>query len=166
MPSKEDIERFTQVLNSLGNEPAIRAARSETIDEVPAPGEETSTAEAGPLDSLGPEAAESESLQDIFESLSALPEEETAGEPPAQEPAGEPVVQGAADEGLDFSSLFGEEAAPEGIEELTEEDSFALPEGEAGSLEADLSQLETLPEEEAQREPDVRAEPDAPEAGE
>jgi Tfp pilus assembly protein PilF len=170
MPSKEDIERFTQVLNSLGNEPAIRAARSETIDEVPAPGEETSTADAGPLDSLGPEAAESESLQDIFESLSALPEEETAEEPSAPEPAGEPVVQGAADEGLDFSSLFGEEAAPEGIEELekpglTEEDSFALPEGEAGSLEADLSQMETLPEEEVQREPGVGAEPEAPVAG-
>ena len=39
MPRKEDIERFTQVLNSLGDEPAIRAARSETIEEVPAPEE-------------------------------------------------------------------------------------------------------------------------------
>jgi hypothetical protein len=179
MPRREDIERFTQVLNSLGDEPAVRAARSEIIDEVPPPGEETATPDSGELDSLGPEAEgtaetgttrESESLQDIFESLSALPDddavEQGAAEPGAaagggaqsREAAGEPAAPGPADEGLDFSSLFGEEAAPEGIEELEkpappEEDAFSLPESEAGSLEADLSQMETLPEEEAQGEP-------------
>ncbi len=35
MPRREDIEKFAQVLNSLGDEPAIRAARSETIEEIP-----------------------------------------------------------------------------------------------------------------------------------
>ena len=79
MPRTEDIERFTQVLNSLGDEPAIRAARSETIDEVPAPEEEAPIPGGGELNSLGPEAegaetgspAESEGL-DIFDSLSSL----------------------------------------------------------------------------------------------
>ena len=52
MPRSEDIERFTQVLNSLGDEPAIRAARSETIEDVPAPGEEAPAPESGELDSL------------------------------------------------------------------------------------------------------------------
>ena len=150
MPRREDIERFTQVLNSLGDEPAIRAARSETIDEAPPPGEETSTPDSEGLDSLGPEAAETgatgedESLQDIFESLSALPGDDVdqgtaepgGGAQPGE--AGEPAATGPADEGLDFSSLFGEEAAPEGIEELEkpapppEEDAFSLPESEAG----------------------------------
>ena len=218
MPRKEDIERFTQVLNSLGNEPAIRAARSETINEVP--GELDSPEVPGELDSLSPEAGgaetgspgESESLQDIFESLSALPDEEPAGQGSGEEPgkAGEPIEQesagetttgettaaGPADEGLDFASLFGEEAAPEGIEELEkpaapparareagraalpeqapaqdflealpDEDSFSLPEGEAGSLESDLSQMETLPDEDVQREPGTEAVQEAPGAG-
>src|SRR5208283_5735208 len=99
MPRREDIERFTQVLNSLGNEPAIRAARSETIDNVPSPGEEAAPEESGEIDSLGPEsgdietasAGESESLQDIFESLSSLPGEEAGaqgGETPGEEGPG------------------------------------------------------------------------------
>ena len=76
MPRSEDIERFTEVLNSLGDEPAIRAARSETIEQVPAPGAEASALESGELDSLGLEGedaeagspGEAESLQDIFQS--------------------------------------------------------------------------------------------------
>ncbi len=39
MPRREDIERFKEVLNSLGAEPAIRAGRSETIEEVAPPDE-------------------------------------------------------------------------------------------------------------------------------
>ena len=85
MPRTEDIERFTQVLNSLGDEPAIRAARSESIEEVAAPGTEASPQDSDQLDSLGPGETESgspgeaESLQDIFQSLSALPEAEAGG---------------------------------------------------------------------------------------
>ena len=218
MPRREDIERFTQVLNSLGDEPAIRAARSETIEEVPAPGEESAPPESGELDSLGlegegtegPSPGESESLQDIFDGLSALPEEgapdqgtgaggaETGGaeipgieegEAFGQEAAPEP---GAAGEGLDFASLFGEEAAPEGIEELDRpapergsaagraarpreappdagaleslpnEDAFSFPEGEPDNLQADLSQMETLPDEETEAGPATGTEPGAP----
>ena len=175
MPSTEDIERFTQVLNSLGDEPAIRAARSETIEEVPAPGEEPALPESGEIDSLGEggSAGESESLQDIFNSLSALPEEA----------APEPGPAGAAGEGLDFASLFGEETVPDGIEELDrpaperggaagrgsrpqeappgvaaleappDEEAFSFPEGEPDALQADLSQLETLPAEETEPGP-------------
>ena len=146
MPRTEDIERFTEVLNSLGDEPAIRAARSETIEQVAAPGAEASTQESDELDSLGigSEGAEAgspgeaESLQDIFQSLSALPEEgaEESGEPEAVGPAPSPGQgPGAAGEGLDFASLFGEEPAPEGIEDL-----------EPGNLQADLDQMETLPD--------------------
>jgi hypothetical protein len=143
MPRREDIERFAQVLNSLGDEPAIRAARSETIEEVPAPAEagaeEAAGAEAADLDSLGLDAepgAEAESLQDIFSSLSGLAEEDTSGGgtggpggPGVGEPGGtaEPGAEelpppgaGGAEtaEGLDFASLFGEEPSPEGIEDL------------------------------------------------
>jgi hypothetical protein len=160
MPRSEDIERFTEVLNSLGDEPAIRAARSETIEQVPAPGEEASALESGELDSLGLEGedaeagspGEAESLQDIFQSLSALPEEgaedsvSAGGEMPGlAEPEGfGPEAApgqgpGAAGEGLDFASLFGEETAPEGIEDL-----------EPGNLQADLAQMETLPEDPAE----------------
>ncbi len=219
MPRREDIERFAQVLNSLGDEPAIRAARSETIEEVPQPGEaagEAAGAESLPLQegepgALGLEAepgAEAESLQDIFQSLSALPEEgssteegeglEQGGAPEAGAPeAGAPEAGGAQragpaagpaaaeeSEGLDFESLFGEETAPGGIEDLAaptypadsaptrpagsarkppaaaaqpaeepaSEEAFSLPEGAAEALGADLSALETLPEETEQAE--------------
>jgi len=175
MPRREDIERFTQVLNSLGDEPAIRAARSESIEEMPAPGEESAPPESGELDSLGLEGEGAE--------VPGIDEGEAFG----QEAAGGPAKAGAAGEGLDFASLFGEEAAPEGIEELDrpapksggaagrgprgreappeagavealpEEDAFSFPEGEPESLQSDLSQMETLSAEET--EPGPGAEP-------
>ena len=155
MPRTEDIERFTQVLNSLGDEPAIRAARSETIEEVPAPGEEAASPESDELDSLsleGEEAeggtpGEAESLQDIFQSLSTLPDEGAGEAGPSEAFGQEAPAQGpgAAGEGLDFDSLFGEQAAPEGIEDL-----------EPGNLQADLAQMETLPDDLG-----LGAEPDA-----
>jgi TolA-binding protein len=178
MPRREDIERFTQVLNSLGDEPAIRAARSETIEEVPAP-EEAASPAGGEVDSLGlgndePEPGapgEAESLQDIFSSLSALPDEGAPAEGAGEESFGPETGQAAAPEpaageGLDFASLFGEEAAAEGIEELerpaprretpasevpaapADEEEFSFPEGEPESLQADLSQMESVPGEE------------------
>lgn len=178
MPRREDIDRFTQVLNSLGDEPAIRAARSEAIEEVPPPGEEPQTgvalAEEGApsAEEVGAGAGEQENLQDLFANLSELPQEET---PAAERQA--PAEPGAADagpgEGLDFASLFGEEAEPQGIEELEKpgqaepagreqeaepgapsgEDAFSLPEGGLESLQSDLSQMEALPEDLGQPEP-------------
>ena len=204
MPRREDIEKFAQVLNSLGDEPAIRAARSETMEEIPAEGAEAPAASASAesqLDSLdlGPEAGaepgpadtsgaaggpESESLQDIFASLGDLPAEGgegSAGQPPAESfelpqedsAAAEPGA-GATDEGLDFASLFGEESTPGTIEDLDqpaaparggparpaartpqptppeaggEEEPFSFPGGEPEGLQADLSQMESLPDE-------------------
>jgi hypothetical protein len=156
MPRSEDIERFTQVLNSLGDEPAIRAARSEAIEEVAPPGVEASPADSDELDSLGLDdestgagsAGESESLQDIFQSLSGLAEEDAGAGAPGEdaapgipesfgpETAREQGPESSSGEGLDFDSLFGEQAAPEGIEDL-----------EPGNLQADLAQMETLPDE-------------------
>jgi len=184
MPRREDIERFTRVLNSLGDEPAIRAARSETIEEVPAPGEESAPGEepgsaaAGEFDSLGESGAagESESLQDLFESLSGLPEEAAPGQEEArgaelpEADAGSTAAE-SAEQGLDFASLFGEEAAPEGIEELdrpaparetADEEEFSFPGGEPQNLQADLSAMETLPDETVPGPADL----EAPQAGE
>jgi TolA-binding protein len=153
MPRREDIERFTQVLNSLGDEPAIRAARSESIETVPAPGEESP-----PPEETAGAPGEAESLQDIFSSLSALPEggeEETgaAGTAGIEEGVdlGQEEAPSAASsgEGLDFASLFGEEAAPEGIEDL-----------EPKNLQSDLSELETLPDESSEPGLGTAAEPE------
>ena len=33
MPRREDIEKFAEILTSLGDEPAVRAARSESEEE-------------------------------------------------------------------------------------------------------------------------------------
>jgi tetratricopeptide (TPR) repeat protein len=195
MPRPEDIEKFTQVLNSLGDEPAIRAARSETIEQVSAPGEETPEPEGEPLDSLpldslsmeeeeppggqagpGPAPEDARStvengagLQDVFGGLSGLTEEPDLGAGPTGEPAigeqpfeepsaGEPAAESG--DGLDFASLFAEETEPNAIEdletpppektpsaaELPEEDAFTFPEGEPEGLQADISQMEVVPE--------------------
>jgi tetratricopeptide (TPR) repeat protein len=184
MPRPEDIEKFTQVLNSLGDEPAIREARSETIEQVSAPGEEVPQPEGEPLDFLPmeeeglpgdqaeaepaaePVAEEEAGLQDVFGSLAELAEEPDLGAGPTEEPsvgeqpAGEPPAPEAG-EGLDFASLFAEETEPSAIEELEtppaqetppaaqlpEEDVFTFPEGEPEGLQADISQMEVVPEE-------------------
>lgn len=198
MPRPEDIEKFTEVLNSLGDEPAIREARSETIEQVSAPGEEIPEPEGEPLDSLPmdeeapgappetgaePAAEEEAGLQDVFGGLAELAEEPGAGAGPTEEPlleepsVGEPSTAEAG-EGLDFASLFAEETEPNAIEELETpapletpsaaqlpaEEAFTFPEGEPEGLQADISQMEVVPED---REP-VSApagEPAAPEAG-
>ena len=203
MPRREDIEKFAQVLNSLGDEPAIRAARSEAIEEVPAAeAAASSTSAEGELDTLdlGPEAGaepgaadtsggaggpESESLQDIFATLGDLSQEGAEGstgqgpaesfELPQEGAAAAEAGGGAAEEGLDFASLFGEESTPSPIEDLDqpapparggaarpaaartpqpappaaggEEEPFSFPGGEPESLQADLSQMESLPDE-------------------
>lgn len=87
MPRPEDIEKFTQVLNSLGDEPAIREARSETIEQVSAPGAETPEPEGEPLDSLPLDSLPMEEegppgdagLQDVLGGLSELTEEPDLG---------------------------------------------------------------------------------------
>jgi tetratricopeptide (TPR) repeat protein len=202
MPRPEDIEKFTQVLNSLGDEPAIREARSETIEQVSAPGEEIPQPDEGePLDSLpmdeeglpGDEAGtglaaeqpaaetartqeEEPGLQDVFEGLAELTEEPKLEEPAIEEPsAGEPAAPGTGD-GLDFASLFAEETEPSAIEDLEtppaappgapvpEEDAFTFPEGEPEGLQADISQMEVVPEE-AESASTPGGEPALPEPG-
>ena len=125
MPRTEDIERFTEVLNSLGDEPAIRAARSETIEQVAAPGKQH---HAGigrarfaryrkrrrgnrlPGGGRKPPGHFPEPLRASRGGRRRVRGAEAGGAPsPGQGP-------GAAGEGLDFASLFGEEPAPEGIE--------------------------------------------------
>ncbi len=180
MPRPEDIEKFTQVLNSLGNEPAIREARSETKEHVSAPGEASEPGDelldSLSLDSLpmehqeppgrlveGEPALDDAGLQDAFGGLSAR-------EPETGEPAAE------AGDGLDFASLFAEETEPNAIEDLetpssrapaaqpTEEDAFTFPEGEPEGLQADLSQMEVVPEDTEQK-PVLPGEPAAGPSG-
>ncbi len=192
MPRREDIERFTQILNSLGDEPAIRAARSEAIQEVVPPGEEPASQETDELDSLSPDeaagggAGEQENLQDLFDSLSALPDAGATGEEGGPTPSGattadkEPAEEPSA-EGLDFASLFGEGTEAPAIEELerpaprpaepaggepqAEEEAFSFPGGEPENLQADLSQLEVLPEEADLAAPSAGEEAPATEPG-
>jgi hypothetical protein len=197
MPRREDIESFAQVLNSLGDEPAVRAAHSETIEEVlppgesPAPGEDEGAGGFSAADEIlstdtGQAAGEQEGLQDLFEGLSALPDEEgeAAGEEP---PLPDETGAGVSAEGLDFSSLFGEESEQQPIEELpsrppqasgraqrgkaparkepgAEEETFSFPEGEPAGLQADLGEMEVLPEEGAPSE-EAAPEPAEPSPG-
>ena len=162
MPRKEDIERFAQVLTSLGNEPEIRAARSKAAEEAPAPddarpGEATEL----PLDDLEGGEAGPEGIPDLFQGLADLGDE---GGPGPEAHGTEPAEPGPG-EGLDFASLFGEEPPAEGIEDLGEpppkaegpeepaaEEPFSLPEGGVESLGSDLSALEALPEEPGDQE--------------
>ena len=146
MPRREDIERFKEVLNSLGSEPAIRAGRSETIEEVAPPdeglpsdinellgsfaqsGQEVPSDEEQALSSLeeqafAEEAVSAETAESPSEDLSfetgMLPgaEEEPAAGPGPGGPAGGQAPE--ADLGpLDFDALFGEQAEPQAIEDL------------------------------------------------
>jgi hypothetical protein len=73
MPRREDIERFKEVLNSLGSEPAIRAGRSETIEEVAPPEEGLPSDINELLGSFGSQAGEVTS--DEEQALSSLEEQ-------------------------------------------------------------------------------------------
>ncbi len=128
MPRSEDIERFTQVLNSLGDEPAIRAARSETIEEVPAPGEGPAPAEEPCAQKLTTGESgcpgESENLQDLFESLSGLPEEARRFRKPTRAARSSPRQradrrgQNPRERAWISLRCSGSKPPPEGIEEL------------------------------------------------
>ena len=179
MPRREDIEKFTEILNSLGDEPAIRAARSEpsppdaqpgadqgeSLDSLPPGGELSGLEDQGGtgFESAGAEA-ETGIGEDFFQGLAALPEE-TPG-PAAGRPSEGPPPE-ATEEGIDFSSLFAEETEPQPIEDLeakapretgegegpaqaeppvSPEEQFGFPEGEPAGLQADLSQMEVLPD--------------------
>jgi tetratricopeptide (TPR) repeat protein len=172
MPRTEDIERFAQVLNALGDEPAIRAARSETIETVAAPGaEDEDGAEPGAgLDTLpggAPEAesgtAEQADLQDLFDGLSALPGDEDQGSTPGPGDAGAEAPGG--EDGIDFSSLLGEETGPQSIEDLEtgpgagqvpgsgadaaaapSDEDFSFPGVDPGDFQSDLSSMEVVPD--------------------
>src|SRR5690349_24833595 len=135
MPRREDIERFAQVLTSLGDEPAIRAARSETAPEVP--GETAPAAEADLLEGAGTPGADllepsadlpepgadlpepgadtaDADLQDLFQGLSTLPE---STEEPGAAPGGPTEAPGEPD-GIDFGSLLGDETSQQPIEDV------------------------------------------------
>ncbi len=167
MPRKEDIEKFKEVLNSLGGEPEIMARRSQAIEDVLPPEDAYSAGPPTPPEqSPTPPPEEAAEAPDFGLDLSSLDDLDTG---PGALPAGEqPETEGAEpaapDEGgLDFGSLFGEESSTPPIEDLEPPpagppesgppepgepapDEFALPESESSSLQADLSQMEVLPE--------------------
>jgi hypothetical protein len=89
MPRREDIERFKEVLNSLGSEPSIRAGRSETIEEVAPPDEGLPSDINELLGSFAQQGGEVPS--DEEQALSSLEEQAFAEEPPAGEPAESPA---------------------------------------------------------------------------
>ena len=170
MPRKEDIEKFKEVLNSLGGEPEIMARRSQAIEDVQPPGE--ALPEPGgpgaPIEeppSPLPEGA-GEGAQDFGLDLSSLDDLDAGAQtgPPSAQPQTEGEQAPVPEEsGLDFGSLFGDESAAPPIEDLepslggptgsaAEEpaepgvDEFSLPESESAPLQSDLSQMEALPE--------------------
>ena len=191
MPRPEDIERFAEVLASIGDEPAIRAARSQAAPQAPPP--EGGEAGAEPaLDALPGSAAEGPGTEEQADLLSMFdtPSPEEPSEGPATEPAPEPEpgAEAPGTEGLDFGSLFGEESAPQGIEDIDQplgpapeepsagaavpEDEFSLPEGQLEGLQSDLTGMESVPETPAEppslepaAEPEAGAEPGTPEPG-
>jgi len=131
MPTLQDIERFKEILNSLGSEPEILAARSEEIEEIPTPEQglaadlsellEPSAEAAGEisaaadLDEFPMAEGEEEAPPEGFDEF-ALPEDEAAGQGVAE---ATDEIEGESPD-FDFASLFeGEEAAPEG--EVAEE---------------------------------------------
>ena len=107
MPRREDIERFKEVLNSLGSEPEIRAEKSELIEEV-APPEEGLPSDINEL--LGSFAQPLEGAEDAGGVVGA-----TSAELGAEEKA--PTAE-TSTENLDFESLFGEQGEPHAIEDL------------------------------------------------
>ena len=171
MPRKEDIEKFKEVLNSLGGEPDIMARRSQAIEDVRRP-DDALPAGLGemlggaPTPSQEPPSTPTEEAAegpDFGLDLSSLEDLETPAE--AAPAAGQSKVEGAGptaaeESGLDFGSLFGEETSTPPIEDLEPPpagpgipgpqepaaDEFALPETESTQLQSDLSQMEVLPE--------------------
>ncbi len=130
MPTLQDIERFKEILNSLGSEPEILAARSEEIEEIAVPEQglaadlsellepsaeaEGEISTAADLDKFPLTEGEEEAPSEGFDEF-ALPEDEAAG-PGAAEAPGETEVESPD---FDFASLFeGEEAVPEGEEAI------------------------------------------------
>ena len=167
MPRREDIEKFKEILNSLGSEPEIMARRSQAIEEVTPP-EEARPPEApaggGAEEAPTPEAG-AETAPDFGLDLANLPDIESEPAPieVPPEPVPTPSEEGAEAGGLDFSSLFAEETAAPPIQELEippAEEQFQLPESEAAALQSDLSQMEQVPEE-PPREPAAGGEGEA-----
>lgn len=174
MPRKEDIEKFKEVLNSLGGEPEIMERRSQLIEDVRPPeppmaddmSDLLGAAASPEAPPVPPSEPSSEPAPDFGLDLSGLGDLDAgpgAKEAPTQpEPPGEAAESSAADEtGLDFGSLFGEESTSPPIEDLEPPpagpvegpeseapatDEFAMPEGEASALQSDLAQMEVLPE--------------------
>ncbi|MGO9411504.1 MAG: periplasmic flagellar collar protein FlcA [Spirochaetia bacterium] len=165
MPRKEDIEKFKEVLNSLGGESEIMERRSQTIEDVrppddalpegirdlldvgAAPGEPHEEPSAAPADESGLDfGLDLSSLDD----LGAGPEAaQTPAEPESPQETG--AQPSAEDAGLDFGSLFGEETATPPIEDLAPPEAEAQEAGTTGERPAgDLPADEfSLPESES-----------------
>ena len=121
MPRLENIERFKDVLNSLGNEPQILAERSEAIEE-PALPEEELLSDLSDLFGEKQETSETETI------------EETGGESGPLSETTDELPE------LDFDTLFGEEES--GVPETQPEAETIPPEAETIPPEA-----ETIPPE-------------------
>jgi hypothetical protein len=103
MPRREDIERFKEVLNSLGSEPSIRAGRSETIEEVAPPDEGLPSDINELLGSFAQQGGEVPS--DEEQALSSLEEQAFAEEPAAGEPAEGPAAEAPQEPAFEIGDL-------------------------------------------------------------
>lgn len=166
MPSIQEIERFKQVLNELGSEPAILAERSEEIEDLPPPEEGTAAepdalfqpmdggeredgpAESGPASAAGREELEADGLSALdFESLFGEPAEAPldTGAPaslPEEEPAA-PESAPMASEPMASASRAQREASEPAPLPLPEDGTPETPAGPSGGRE---EAVERLPE--------------------
>jgi len=132
LPRKEDIEKFKEVLNSLGEEPQIMEGRSQTIEDVRSPDEALPEGIRDLLD-LGAPGQQSAGLQDLSEVQAAEPTSEPQGESPAA-----PAEEGGPDFGLDLSSLEDLEAPPGAAPSPTEPESVQETDGQPSAEDAAL----------------------------
>jgi tetratricopeptide (TPR) repeat protein len=142
MPSKEAIERFTEVLNSLGSEPEVRAEKGEKIEQIAPPEEGLPPDISELLGTLGGEEEPAPSPQTLEEPAFPEPGEEPAAG--AETPSSEEAA------GIDFGSLFADEAEAGAFEDL-EATSPVKPEPTPSRespevSETDMERMDTLSE--------------------
>ncbi|RPJ09064.1 MAG: hypothetical protein EHM28_02610, partial [Spirochaetaceae bacterium] len=160
MPKIEDIDKLKEMVNSLGNEPAIRQARGEAVENLSAPEQGLSqdlsdllgisgqTKEEGPKDEdsfsldsldLGNITAETPEAPESPEIPSEIPTEPSTGAPSTNALSADEIPsddQGLSLTGDDFESLF--------------KDAMAITEGQPGeSTVADEILGEGIPSAEA-----------------
>lgn len=182
MPTLQEIQQFKEVLNRLGDEPAILAERGEAIEDVPAP-DQVAQAEGLPAEGLPAEGLP-EGLSDLldtgegqpaaFEQAPASRAARQAAAETAPQPSAEP---GVGEEEFDLEELLGigkiegvddlgalgataEEAPAEATAEAPGEapaeealEEFAIPEGLLGPTEEGPAGEEPAAEEAPAAEP-------------